>query len=250
LFFTLLAMWNVFRRELSSYFASPIASVFLVVFLTLALWFFYFFNNYFSRGQADMRDEFRATLPVLLTFFAPAIAMRAWAEERRQGTEELLLTLPIGELRVLLGKYLAAAAFIVVALALTFPMPLTLALTVDPEIGLDWGPILTGYLGVTLLGCAYLAIGCFISALTRHQIVAFVATAVVLMALTLPKLVAPVLPDLGPDAQKWIGLLSLSSHMDDMLKGVIDFTDVVFFLSVIGFALFLNYEALLARKWR
>lgn len=243
-------MWIIFRRELLAYFASPIAGIFLMGFLLASFGFFFFVEDFFARNQADMREMFRLYFPVLFTMLVPSITMRIWAEERRAGTEELLMTLPIGKFRVLCGKYLAAVAFLFVTLLLTFPIPATLAYTVEPTIGVDWGVVVAGYLGVLLLGAAYAALGSWLSSLTRHQTVAFSVTLLMLLALTLPRVLIGFIPDLGPDAQRLLGALSLPSYMDNALKGVVDATDLAFFGTFIGFFLFLNHEALLARRWR
>lgn len=242
-------MLTVFRRELASYFASPIAALFLLLFLLATLSHFFWISDYFAYAQADMRGVFGFAIPTMFVLFVPAITMRMWAEERRQGTEELLMTLPVPDLGILAAKYFAAVCFILVALALTFPIPLTLALTVDPTIGVDWGPIATGYLGALLLGASYLAIGSLLSALTRHQIVAFLVSLTVLLLLMVPRLIASQIPDLSLEVQRWILRLSIPSYTGDLAKGVLNLRDITFFLSLITFFLYLNFAALQQRRW-
>jgi len=166
------SFWAVFKRELKSYFTTPVAYVFLVVFL--------FFSGYltFKRGfwdvrQADMRAFF-VNMPLLFVFMVPSAAMRLWAEERRSGSIELLLTLPITVFQAVLGKFLAAWVFLGIALALTFPMVITVCYLGDPDVGL----IITGYMGSFLMAGAFLAIGCFFSAVSKNQVISFVLSVV------------------------------------------------------------------------
>jgi len=242
--------WRIiFLRELVATFSSPIAAIFLVVFLTGSGLLTLFFFDYFAVGVAEMRIAFLAVFPLLLTVLVPAITMRIWAEERRSGSEELLMTLPMSDLALVASKFLAAFAFILVALLLTFPLPWVLKATVEPTLGVDWGPVITGYFGTALLAAAYLAIGCAISAAAGHQMVAFIVTLTVLVLLTVPRLVAPNMPDLNVAVQRWIRILSLSSYMNDLSKGVINLRDVAFFFSVIAACLHMNLLLLGRRRW-
>jgi ABC-2 type transport system permease protein len=228
----------VFRRELASYFATPVAYVFIVIFLLLAGWFTFYLGGFFERGQADLVPFF-SFHPWLYLFLIPAVAMRLWAEERKSGSIELLLTLPITMLQAVLGKFLAAWAFVGIALALTFPLWITVNYLGDP----DNGAILAGYLGSLLMAGAFLAIGSCISAATRNQVVAFILTVVVCLVLLLAGLpmvlnvLGVVLPQFLVDA---IASLSFLTHFQAIGKGVIDLRDLLYFGLMIGFWLYAN----------
>jgi ABC-2 type transport system permease protein len=228
----------VFRRELASYFATPVAYVFIVIFLLLAGWFTFYLGGFFERGQADLVPFF-SFHPWLYLFLIPAVAMRLWAEERKSGSIELLLTLPITMLQAVLGKFLAAWAFVGIALALTFPLWITVNYLGDP----DNGAILAGYLGSLLMAGAFLAIGSCISASTRNQVVAFILTVVVCLVLLLAGLpmvlnvLGVVLPQFLVDA---VASLSFLTHFQAIGKGVIDLRDLLYFGLMIGFWLYAN----------
>ncbi len=238
-------MRNIFavaRREFQGYFNSLIAYVFLVIYLLLTNWLF--FRPFFLNGQADMRNMF-AIIPWVFLFFVPAITMRLWAEEKKIGTMELLMTLPIKDSEAVLGKFLAALGLLATALILTFPTPII----VSTLGNLDPGPMWGAYLGSILIGAAYLAIGVFISSLTENQIVAFIISIVVIFLLYImgndmvlfsaPAAFASVLE-----------FLSLGSHFDSIGRGVIDLRDIMYYLSVIVFFLYLNIKSVESRKWR
>lgn len=232
---------GVYKRELRSYFNSPIAYIFMVVFLLLASWLF--FRGYFLYGQADLRPFF-TLLPWIFLFFVPAVAMRLWAEERKMGTLELLMTLPVRDEEVMLGKFFAGLTLISVTVLLEFPLLLITAHLGD----VDLGPVIGGFLGAVFLGGAYLAIGLFASALTENQIVAFILGVVLcfvffivgeqLVLLAAPSSIAPVLRYLG-----------LGAHFESIGRGVIDSRDVIYYVSMITFFLYLNRLALAGRRW-
>jgi len=234
-------MIGIYKRELNGYFNSPIAYIFIVVFLLLASWLF--FRGYFLYAQADLRPFF-SLLPWMFLFFVPAVSMRLWAEERKLGTAELLLTLPVRDEEIILGKFLAGLTLVVLTVVLEFPLLLLTAYLGD----IDPGPVVGGALGAVFLGGAYLAIGLFLSAVTDNQIVAFILGVVVCFALfivgenlvliTAPSSVAPLLRSLG-----------LGAHFESMGRGVIDSRDVVYYLSVIVFFLYLNRLAVRERRW-
>src|SRR5215510_9156009 len=165
---------TIFRRELAGYFATPLAYVFIVIFLVMAGVFTFFVGNFFERGQADLQSFFTFH-PWLYIVLIPALAMRLWAEERRSGTIELFLTLPIRMTEAVLGKFLAAWCFAGIALALTFPFWITVNFLGRP----DNGVILASYLGSWLMAGALLAIGACVSAMTKNQVIAFVVTAAI-----------------------------------------------------------------------
>ncbi len=222
----------LFRRELASYFATPVAYVFIVIFLVLAGAFTFYLGGFFERGQADLQSFF-GFHPWLYLFLVPAVGMRLWAEERKSGTIELLLTLPVTMWQAVLAKFLAAWAFVGIALALTFPIWITVNYLGDP----DNGVIVASYIGSLLMAGSFLAIGACLSAATRNQVVAFILTVVVCFVLLLAgfPLVLDFFrawaPDVLVDA---IAQLSFLTHFSDIAKGVIDLRDLLFFLFTIA----------------
>lgn len=231
-------IWVVFKRELASYFMTPIAYVFIVIFLFLSGIFAFYLGNFFARGQADL-EPFFTFHPWLYLFLIPSLAMRLWAEERWGGTIELLLTLPITIPQAVLGKFLAAWVFTGIALALTFPMWLTVNYLGDP----DNGVIFASYLGSLLMGGAFLAIGACVSCLTKNQVIAFVVTAVVCLIFVLSGYPL-VLDFFGSWAPQFlvevISSFSFLSHFNAITQGVIDMRDFIYFASLIAFWLFAN----------
>tara|TARA_B100000959_G_C14934041_1_gene604915 strand:- start:600 stop:1334 length:735 start_codon:yes stop_codon:yes gene_type:complete len=228
----------IFRREFSSYFNTPLASVFLVIFLTLAALFTFKLGGLYERGQADLRPFF-SFHPWLYLFLVPAIAMRLWAEERRQGTVELLITLPVTVRDLVLGKFFAAWAFSTLALVLTFPIWISVSYLGDP----DHGVIVTSYLGSSLMAGAFLAIGSCLSALTKNQVVAFVLCTVVCFLFMLSgfPVVLSFFSGWAPDFLiSAIASLSFMTHFESLMRGVVDLRDILFFLTVIGSFLYLN----------
>lgn len=226
----------IFRRELRSYFATPLAYVFIVIFLVLAGAFTFYLGAFFERGQADLQPFF-SFHPWLYLFLIPAVAMRLWSEERKSGTIELLLTLPVTMWQAVIGKFLAAWAFIGIALALTFPIWITVNYLGDP----DNGAIIASYIGSLLMAGAFLAIGACLSAATRSQVIAFILTVVVcfLMMLAGFPLVLDVFRALFPQAVvDAVAQLSFLTHFSAIAKGVIDLRDLLFFLFTIGFWLY------------
>ena len=227
---------TLIKRELSAYFTSPVAYVFLVIFLLLTGFFTFTAGNFFERGEASLAAFF-GWHPWLYLVVVPAIGMRLWAEERRSGTLELLFTMPITTWQAIIAKFLASWLFIAVALALTFPAVVTVNLLGQP----DNGAIFAGYLGSFFLAGAYLAITCMTSAMTRNQVVAFILAVVVCLFLVLAGF-NPV-TDLmtrwaSPALVDTVAAFSMVTHFDGFQRGVIDSRDLFFFLSVIGFSLF------------
>lgn len=223
---------SVFKRELSGYFATPVAYVFIAIFLILAGAMTFYLGGFYERGQADL-GSFFTFHPWLYLFLVPAVAMRMWAEERKSGTIELLLTLPITMGQAVLGKFLAAWAFIAIALALTFPVWITVNYLGSP----DNGAILAGYIGSLLMAGAFLAIGSCLSAATRNQVVAFILTVVVCFMLLLAgfPLVLDFFSGWAPQALvDGIASLSFLTHFNAISKGVIDLRDLVYFGLMIG----------------
>ena len=229
---------TIFRRELASYFATPLAYVFIVIFLVMAGVLTFFVGNFFERGQADLQAFFTFH-PWLYLVLIPALSMRLWAEERKSGTIELFLTLPISMMAAVLGKFLAAWAFAGIALILTFPFWLTVNYLGAP----DNGVILASYLGSFLMAGAFLALGACLSALTKNQVIAFVITAAAAFLFTVSgsPIVLGLFQSWAPDSvQATISSFSFLTHFTAITRGVIDARDAVYFLSVIGAFLLAN----------
>ena len=235
------------RRELMSYFATPVAYVFIVIFLVLSMAFTFYLGGFYQRGQSDLLPFFNF-LPWLFLFLIPAISMRLWAEERKSGSIELLLTLPVSMWQAVLGKFLAAWIFTGIALALTFPIWITVNYLGDP----DNGAILAGYFGSVLMAGAFLAVGSCLSALTRNQVIAFILTVVICFALLLAGW--PMVLDLfrslglGQGVVDAIAGLSFLTHFSAISKGVIDLRDLLYFLLMIGFWLYASVVVIDLKK--
>jgi ABC-2 type transport system permease protein len=224
---------TIFRRELRSYFATPLAYVFIVIFLVLSSVFTFQLGGLFERGQADLQPFFRWH-PWLYLVLIPAISMRLWAEERNSGSIELLMTLPVTLWQAVVGKFLAAWAFAGIALLLTFPVWITINYLGSP----DNGAIVAAYVGSLLLAGGFLSIGMCMSAATRNQVIAFITAALVGLIFLLAgfplvlDFVRAVMPQAVVDA---IASLSFFTHFDAISKGVIDLRDLVYFAALIGF---------------
>lgn len=237
-----LALSNVppiFRRELRSYFNSPVAYVVIIVFLAIIGWFFT--SNLFLMNVASLRIVFEL-VPVIFLFFVPAITMRLVAEERKSGTLELLTTRPIEDIEIILGKFLAAWVLLAAALLPT----LIYMISVMALGSLDIGPVITGYLGLLLMGGVYIAIGIFASSLTDSQIVAFVVSFLIVLALYMMDKVLMYLPEAFAST---IEFLAIDYHFSNIARGVVDSRDVVYFASLLGFFLLLATVSLQRRKW-
>ena len=233
-------IWTITRRELKAYFVTPVAYIYITTFLVLVHWLF--FRGFFLMGQASLRTFF-ALMPWIFLFFVPAVAMSKWAEEKKTGTLELLFTFPIREYEAVAGKFLAGFFLLASALLLTLPLPATVWF-LGP---LDWGPVIGGYLGLLFMGGAYLAIGLWVSALTENQIVAFILGVVFSFALFIlgEPIVTATLPAF---AVGFVQTLGLGSHFESIGRGVLDSRDILYYLSVIGFFLFLNFKTLEKRS--
>ena len=230
------AITTVGKRELRSYFATPVAYVFIVIFLVLSSAFTFYLGGFYERGQADLLPFF-SFLPWLYLFLVPAVSMRLWSEERKSGTIELLLTLPITMWQAVVGKFLAAWVFIGIALALTFPLWITVNYLGNP----DNGVIFASYLGAWLMAGSFLAIGSCISAATRNQVVAFILTVVACFLLVMAgfPLVLDAFRSWAPQALvDAIASLSFLTHFTSISKGVIDLRDLLYFVLMIGFWLY------------
>ncbi|AHF92108.1 hypothetical protein OpiT1DRAFT_01468 [Opitutaceae bacterium TAV1] len=228
----------VFKREFLGYFRSPVAYVFLIVFLVASVGLAFFIGNFFKNNTASLESYFMF-LPWLLLFFAPAAGMRLWAEEKRSGTLELLFTLPITTLQAVAGKFLAAWAFLSLAILLSFPMAITVGYLGDP----DWGVIASSYLGAVLMAGGYLGICSLTSALTRNQVISFVLSVIICLVLVLLgwSVFNGALGSFLPvQAVDFVANCGFIPHFDPFTKGIIDPKDLIYFLSLMGFTLFLN----------
>ncbi len=234
------------KRELAGYFATPIAAVFIVIFLMLSGAFTFYLGNFFVRGQADLVPFFDFH-PWLYLVLIPALAMRLWAEERRSGTIELLLTLPVTMWEAVVGKFLAAWCFTGVALGLTFPMWITVNVLGEP----DNGVILASYIGSLLMAGGFLAIGSCISALTKNQVIAFVVSVVICLGFILSgfPLVLELFSGWAPQfILSAVSSFSFLTHFQSISKGVLDLRDILFFLSLIVFWLFATVTVIDMKK--
>jgi len=233
--------WVIAKREFGAYFKSPIA---YIVLGALVVWtgVLYFWGTFFISGQTSM-EAFFSGFPLWLIFVCPAIAMRLLAEERGTGTIEMLLTMPVRDSEVVLGKYLAAVGVLAVGLGFTVPF----AFTVSRLGSLDWGPVISGYLGCLLIGGTYLAVGLFGSAVTKNQIVAYV---IGLALCALLFLMSVVYQFFGPVAGPILQFASPPFHFSKMARGVIELRNVVYYVSIIGVLLVLTTQTLESRKWR
>jgi ABC-2 type transport system permease protein len=229
---------TIAKRELSGYFASPVAYVFIVIFLLLVGFFTFMLGFFFERGEASLRDSFFLWHPWLYLFLVPAVGMRLWSEERRQGTMELLLTMPITSWQAIVGKFLASWIFLALALVLTFPVVITVNYLGRP----DNGVIFCAYVGSLLLAGSYLAISCLTSAMTRNQVISFILSVVICLFLILAGWppVTRMIENLteGSRLVEAVAAFSVMTHFEGFQRGVIGTRDMVFFLALIGFSLF------------
>ena len=239
-------MSTIFKRELQAYFSTPVAYVFIVIFLFLTGIFTFYLGGFYERNQADLEPFFQFH-PWLYLFLIPAISMRLWAEERKSGTVELLMTLPVSLGQAVIGKFLAAWCFTAVALFLTFPIWLTVNYLGNP----DNTVIGAGYLGSLLMAGAFLAIGSCISAFTKNQVIAFVVSVVICFLFILSgfPLVLDFFQGWAPQAiVDVISSFSFLTHFSATRKGVIDVRDIIYFATLIGFWLYANTIVIEARK--
>jgi ABC-2 type transport system permease protein len=230
---------TITQRELGAYFSSPVAYVFIVIFLLLNGFFTFMVGGFFERGEAALAPSFFLWHPWFYLFLVPAVGMRLWADERRVGTLELLLTLPIAPWEAIVGKFIASWIFLGLALLLTFPVVITVNYLGSP----DNGVIFAAYVGSWLMAGAYLAVSCITSAITRSQVVSFIISVVACLFLILAGFppVINMLPTLSPHWQWVVDVVtsfSVITHFEGFQKGVLDSRDIIFFLSVIGFSLF------------
>lgn len=235
----------VMGRELASYFSTPVAAIFLLVFLALSAGMTFFLGGFFERGQADLTTFF-TWHPWLYLILMPAIGMRLWAEERRSGTIELLMTLPVSTASLVIGKFLAAWLFAAIALALTFPLWVTVNFLGNP----DNGVIIASYLGSWLMAGAFLAVAALVSVFTRNQVIAFIVAAIASFILVMlgSELVLSTLRGWLPDGVvQWLSSMSFINHFGRLTRGVLEAGTVFFFGSLIILCLWLNAQVL---EWK
>ena len=229
----------IYRREIRSYFNSAVAYVVIVVFLAIVGW--YFSNNLFLMNTASMRIVFEL-VPLVFLFFVPAVTMRLLAEEKKSGTLELLTTKPVRDVEIVLGKFLAAWTLLAATLAPTLIWLVTLMILGNPDLG----PVVAGYIGLMLTGGVYIAIGIFASSLTENQIVAFLIGLVIVLAFFLADKVLLYVPGFLAPVVEYMGI---DYHFSSIARGVIDSRDIVYFGSILGFALLMATASLERRKW-
>jgi len=237
---------TIMKREVKAYFESPVAYVFLIVFLMLIGFFTFSVGSFYEAGQADLRSFF-FWHPWVYLILVPAASMRLWAEDRKRGTIELLLTLPITLSSAIIGKFIAAWLFLILALALTFPIVLTTAYLGNPDMGAIWG----GYVGSVMLSGTYLAVGMLTSATTRNQVVSFVLSIVICLFLVLAGW-PPVTQMFSEWAPNWlvrgVAAFSVMPHFESIQRGVLDMKDIGYYASLIVVMLFATYIVIENRK--
>ena len=238
---------SIFKRELRGYFLTPVAYIFMILFLWLVTGLTFWFSRIYENRQADLAAFFN-WMPILFILFMPAISMRLWAEERKSGTIELLMTLPVTMGQAVMGKFLAAWAFATVSIVMTFPMWVTIGYVGNP----DHGTIVTGYLGSILLAGAFIAIGAFVSSMTKNQVVAFIITAFfgfVFFLIGFPPAVELMKSWFFPEVLlDTVSSLSFFTHFDGLSRGLVEARALTFFGSLIVLSLFLNAIFLDAKK--
>ena len=236
-------MLPIVRKELRSYFNSPIAYVVMVTFVLFCSIWVFFLQSFFASDTASLRSLF-GIVPMVFIIVMPAITMRSWAEEKKLGTVEVLLTLPFRESTLVLGKFLAAVLLLAIMIALTLPLPLLLARFGD----FDWGEVAGQYIGVLLLGCAGISVGLFVSSLATNQVSSFLVSLFVLLVFTLISQVNLVfsLPIL---LARVFNYLALGAHFNNFQKGLVDTRDLLYYLLVCALFLYLNVKTLVFKKW-
>lgn len=233
----------VIRKELKSYFNSPIAYIVVVTFVLFSSLWLFSLQQFFAADMASLRVMF-AIFPMIFIIVMPALTMRSWAEEKKLGTMEVLMTLPYREDTLVLGKFLAALTLLLIMIVLTVPIPLLLS-----RFGsFDWGEICGQYIGALLIGAVGIAVGLFVSSLASNQISAFILTLFILLIMTLISQVNRIFP-VSPWAAAIFSYLSLDSHYDAFQRGLIDTRDLAYYLIVIAAFLYLNVQSLIFRKW-
>ena len=230
------------KKELNSYFNSPLGYVVISVFLVISGWLF--IQTFFIVGQATLRSFFNL-LPILFMFIIPAITMSSWAEEKRSGTVEILMSFPVSSVKVVLAKFLSSFVFLLIMLILTLAISMMVSNVGSP----DGGIIIAGYIGAIFLGSAYIAIGLWISSVTKNQIISFLVTVSIIFIFYM--IGNSLILDTMPTSVAAVGkFLSFSTHFDSILRGVISLADILYYISVIIFFLFLNARVVSMKNWK
>jgi ABC-2 type transport system permease protein len=233
----------ILKKELKSYFNSPIAYILVVTFLVFSSIWVFFLQSFFAGNVASLRNFF-SVIPIVFIILMPALTMRSWAEEKKLGTMEVLMTLPFRESTLVIGKFLAALCLLAIMIALTLPIPLLLSQFGD----FDWGEILGQYIGVVLLGSAGISVGLFVSSLMANQISSFLISLFVLLVLTLVSQVNRVFA-VPPWAAEAVNFISFGHHFSNFQRGLIDTRDLLYYGVVSALFLYLNTKTLVFRKW-
>lgn len=233
-------IWTIIKKEYITYFNSPVAYIFITVFLALSSWMYV--RTMFFVNQADMRNYFNL-VPWILLLLVPAVSMKMWAEEKKMGTLEVLLTWPVKDWEVVIGKFLAGFLFVLTSLAGSIILPIILSYIGSPDWGVIWG----SYAGVALLSAAYLSIGLWASSITSNQVVAFIVGTIIIFALFIigEQSILLFVPDF---LSVFLKNLSLGTHYNSISRGVIDSRDLFYYFSIIGFFIYLNIKAVESRK--
>ena len=229
---------HIFKREFRHYFVTPIAYIVIAIFLVLTGWFF--FSTFFLYSQAELRNFF-SLLPLIFSFIVPTITMRLFSEEYNVGSYEILVTMPVTDRDIILGKFFAALAFIAVMLLPTVSYAISVSFLGD----LDWGPVIGGYVGALLLGAAFCAVGLFASALTKNQIIAFIIGMIICFALTMVDKILFFLPESMLGFFQFIGA---DYHFENVARGILDTRDILYFVSVVFMALYGTFLVLQEKK--
>jgi gliding motility-associated transport system permease protein len=237
-------IWTILKREFRAYFNMPIAYIFITFFLVILNTMF--MVRFFLINEASMRSYF-GMLPLFFLFFVPAVTMRLWSEERKVGTYEILFTLPMKTSQVVLGKFLAGYAFLTITILLTCTIPITIAVLSKP----DWGPIIGAYMGAILLGGVYLSVGAFASSITENQIVAFiigVSLSFILLIIGFPN-INMFISSISPALAGFFSYVGVTTHFDNLSKGILDSRDIIYYISMMFFFLLLNNYQLESKKY-
>ena len=229
---------NIFKREFRHYFVTPIAYIVIAIFLILTGWFF--FSTFFLYSQAELRN-FYSLLPLIFSFIVPTLTMRLFSEEYNVGSYEILVTMPVTDRDIILGKFFAALAFIAVMLLPT----ISYAISVSFLGELDWGPVFGGYVGALLLGAAFSAVGLFASALTKNQIIAFIIGMIICFSLTMVDKILFFLPESMLGFFQFIGA---GYHFENVSRGILDTRDILYFVSIVFMALYGTFLVLQEKK--
>jgi ABC-2 type transport system permease protein len=229
---------HIFRREFTHYFVTPIAYIVIAIFLVLTGWFF--FSTFFLYSQAEMRNFF-SLLPIIFAFIIPMITMRLFSEEYNVGSYEILVTMPVTDRDIILGKFFAALCFVAVMLLPTLSYAISVSFLGD----LDWGPVIGGYVGALLLGAAFCAVGLFASALTKNQIIAFIIGMIICFALTMVDKILFFLPESMLGFFQFIGA---DYHFENVARGILDTRDILYFVSVVFVSLYGTFLVLQEKK--